>query len=55
MDSKEELSKLLFEATASISALLANMEFGKNDRDMCKANKIRKWLVELQDNMVVNS
>ena len=51
MNTKEELSKLLFDATTAISAIMANVEFGKNDRSLTKANKIRKWLVEEQNKL----
>lgn len=51
MNAKEELSRLLFEATSAISAVMANVEFGKNDRSLTKANKFRKWLVEEQNKL----
>lgn len=51
MNAKEELSRLLFEATTAISAVMANVEFGKDDRALTKANKFRKWLVEEQNKL----
>lgn len=51
MNTKEELNKLLFDATTAISAVMANVEFGKDDRDLAKANKFRKWLVVLQNEL----
>lgn len=51
MNAKEELSKLLFDATTAISAVMSNIEFGKDDRALAKANKFRKWLVVLQNEL----
>lgn len=52
MNTKEELSKLLFDTTTAISALMANVEFGKNSRNLPKANKIRQWLIDMQNQIV---
>ena len=51
MNTKEELGKLLFDAITAISAVMSNVEFGKNDRVLTKANKFRKWLVAEQDKL----
>lgn len=51
MNPKEELSKLLFDATTALSAVIGNTEFGKDDRALVKANKFRKWLVEMQNSL----
>lgn len=52
MNTKEELGKLLFDATTAISALMANVEFGKNNRNLTKANKVRQWLINMQNQIV---
>ena len=52
MNTKEELGKLLFDATTAISALMANVEFGKNSRNLPKANKFRQWLIYMQNQLV---
>ena len=52
MNTKEELGKLLFDATTAISALMANVEFGKNSRNLPKANKFRQWLIFMQNQLV---
>ena len=52
MNTKEELGKLLFDATTAISALMANVEFGKNSRNLPKANKFRQWLIFMQNHLV---
>lgn len=52
MNTKEELGKLLFDATTAISALMANVEFGNNSRNLPKANKFRQWLIDMQNRIV---
>lgn len=51
MEQKEELDKLLFDAATAISALMANIEFGKNAKALNKANRFRNWLVEVQNKL----
>lgn len=51
MNTKEELSKLLFDATTAISAVMANIEFGKDVKAMSKTNRFRNWLVDIQNKL----
>ena len=51
MNTKEELSKLLFDATTALSAVMANIEFGKDMKAMSKANRFRNWLVDIQNKL----
>lgn len=52
MNTKEELGKLLFDATTAISSLMSSVEFGKNCRNLTKANKFRQWLIYMQNHIV---
>lgn len=51
MNTKEELGKLLFDATTAISALMANIEFGKDTKALGKTIRFRNWLVDVQNKL----